>query len=238
MEKMHFTSTIDYETEINNMKIFKTGKNEYLATGSCGADKTKTNALFFLPIKNQELLELKRLFLCDIPKFESAVNFVPIEKNTKNFPGTMKEYKTSALPSAMIKTKDGYILGYRMYQILGQTWGVYFTHDQLLQVDSDFELVDAQFIQYQKGDAFLVRGLEYSCKKDGSVMYSIYDSQSAYVYSYKNKELSKPKIFEFAALETKQNMLARFSMMHWHEDNFLIFKENKDKSKLYSVEFE
>jgi hypothetical protein len=125
-----------------------------------------------------------------------------------------------------------------MLQVISQTSGIYFTHDQLLKVDSDFELVDAQFIQYQKGDAINLKCVEYSYKKDGTVTYSICDSQSAYVYSYKNKELSQPKILDFAALETKQNILARFSMMHWHEDNFLIFKENRDKSKLYSVQFE
>jgi hypothetical protein len=236
MKDMHFTAPADYEEFTTSMKIYKTGKNEFLATGSCGP--TYSNALFFLPIQNHQASEMRRLYLCDIPKFESAVKYIPIEKNEKNFPGTMKEYKTIASPSAMLKTKDGYFLGYRMLQVISQTSGIYFTHDQLLKVDSDFELVDAQFIQYQKGDAINLKCVEYSYKKDGSVTYSICDSQSAYVYSYKNKELSQPKILDFAALETKQNILARFSMMHWHEDNFLIFKENRDKSKLYSVEFE
>jgi hypothetical protein len=236
MKDMHFTAPADYEEFTTSMKIYKTGKNEFLATGSCGP--TYSNALFFMPIQNHQASEMRRLYLCDIPKFESAVKYIPIEKNEKNFPGTMKEYKTIASPSAMLKTKDGYFLGYRMLQVISQTSGIYFTHDQLLKVDSDFELVDAQFIQYQKGDAINLKCVEYSYKKDGSVTYSICDSQSAYVYSYKNKELSQPKILDFAALETKQNILARFSMMHWHEDNFLIFKENRDKSKLYSVEFE
>jgi hypothetical protein len=236
MKDMHFTAPADYEGFTTSMKIYKTGKSEYVATGSCGP--TYSNAIFFVPIQNHQASEMRRLYLCDIPKFESAVKYIPIEKNEKNFPGTMKEYKTIASPSAMLKTKDGYFLGYRMLQVISQTSGIYFTHDQLLKVDSDFELLDAQFIQYQKGDAINLKCVEYSYKKDGSVTYSICDSQSAYVYSYKNKELSQPKILDFAALETKQNILARFSMMHWHEDNFLIFKENRDKSKLYSVEFE
>jgi hypothetical protein len=235
MKDMHFIVPSKYKEFTTSMKIYKTGENEYVATGSCGPKYT--NALFFLPIQNHQASEMKRLYLCDIPKFESAVKYIPIEKNTKNFPGTMKEYKTDALPSTLIKTNDGYLLAYRMLQIIAQTSSFYFTHDQLLQVNSNFELVDAQFIQYQKGDALNLKNVEYNYKKDGGLNYSICDSESAYVYTYKDKELTGPKTLDFSSLETKQNLLARFSMMHWHEDNFLIFKENKDKSKLYSVEF-
>ena len=239
MQNMYSSTNI--ETGINLMSIdfFDVGNHNYYATGSCGINDKTTNAIYFIGInKNHQISPMRRLFLCDIPKFENAVQFKPIEDTKEEYPGTEKSYRSCAFASAFIKTKEGFILNYRMVGIGKGLQNGYDSHEQILKVNNDFELIEAQFIQYEKTQSFILHDPVFNRINDNKIIISNYNPDQIKFQTLEGNVLSETNSIEYAAIDSKVKMTYMFTLEHWYGDVYLLSYNTRPNYAFYSIQFD
>ena len=160
MSDKHFTTPVENGKVIISLDFYQTEKDGYVATGCLGTDAKSTESFYMFNIKkNHQIGELRSLHYQHIPNMATAIKYKKIDP-TKPENSTEKDsYGTYGISTSLMKLGDHYFLSFRMSEYSAGVWGSYYSHDQLLEVDKNFELINSQIIQYKKTESLTILSL-------------------------------------------------------------------------------
>jgi hypothetical protein len=231
MSEMHKSYPMSDKDNFVSACIYPINKKESIITGQYFEPKASKSSFYFMELVNNNLGEIKRIPFSDIPNFENAIDFKPIKNDTKNTLSKKSE-EAFALPTAFFKTTEGYFFSYRVKT------ATKITHEQILVLNSNFELINSTFVPYNKNDNLLSPVFTYSKSKGGPIYIFRNNKGGIEIYSYKDNVLSSAVEMEDDAFGNTYYYNAKYLPYSWYDNVFAVFYVNGKKSAVFTLTYD